>query len=318
MSASRRPLLLLALVSALVVIAAPYLIPLPPLRGGDPADFARHEGRFVNVGGTRIYLEEAGPPGGPAVVLIHGMGSSSFSWRSTLPALAAAGYHVIAPDLPGFGLSEKRLDTDHSHPAQAELIVHLLDGLGIRRTSVIGHSMGANTALHFLFGHAERVERLAIVDGYLIERQRISAAVVGRLLRFPPLQRWARLAIRTFITTDNAVRILRTGYADPAFVTPAVAAGYTVPLKTEGWDDSALAIMRDAGKNVLPRPVSEVAVPTLIIWGEMDRLVGPAKGRELKSAIAGSWMAVIPSAGHMPMEEKPEAFTSLLITFLGE
>jgi pimeloyl-ACP methyl ester carboxylesterase len=82
------------------------------------------------------------------VILLHGFGGSTFSWRLTLPALADAGYSAVALDLRGFGLSDKDGGADHGHAAQARYVAALMDELAIQDAVVVGHSMGGNVAAH--------------------------------------------------------------------------------------------------------------------------------------------------------------------------
>ena len=317
MKTRRRHILFIAMISAAVVMLAPYLIPLPALELKDADTLAGPAGRFITVNGIRSYIEEAGPPGGPAVLLIHGMGGSTFAWRYTLPALAQNGYHAVAIDQTGLGLSDKQGVADYSHPAYAETVVRIMDTLGIPRAAVVGHSMGANVAAHLALSHPGRVEKLVIVDGYFVQKRLAVSRITDTMLRFPPFQRWARLALRTLLRPDNVARILRSAYADPALVTREVVHGYARPLHTAGWDQSVLEIFRDLGRSVLPAPLSSIKAPTLVIWGEDDRWVPLRKGKEFQQQFTGAELAVIPRAGHMPAEERPEVFNERLIGFLG-
>lgn len=316
MKTSSHTILFIAMISAAVVMVAPYLIPLPAIEEKYPASLAGPGGRFINVGGARTYVEEAGPANGPSVLLVHGMGSSTFSWRHTLPALAQAGYRAVAFDQRGFGLSDKVGVTDYSHQAQAEAIVHLMNALGISKAVVVGHSMGANVAAHLAVSHPERVEKLVIADGYFIQKKQVVSRITGTMLRFPPFQRWGRLALRSLLTPDNVTRIIKSAFADPAAVTAQVVSGYMRPLQTAGWDEAAMGIARDLGRSVLTAPLSSIKVPTLFVWGADDRWVPLDKGREFQRQFAGSELAVIPRSGHMPMEEQPEVFNERLMAFL--
>ncbi len=126
---------LLALLAALVgaALILPYIIPLPAQPDQDSLVLAPSNGRFVSVDGVRTFVERAGPAGAPTVLLIHGFGGSTFSWRETLPALAAAGYDAVALDLKGFGLADKRLEEDYSHAAQADFIAQVMTQLDIEQ-----------------------------------------------------------------------------------------------------------------------------------------------------------------------------------------
>jgi pimeloyl-ACP methyl ester carboxylesterase len=109
---------------------------------------------------VHTFVQESGPTDGPAVVLVHGFGGSTFNWRYTLPALAEAGYRAVALDLMGFGLSDKSFDQDDSHAAQADFVADVMTALDIQRATLVGHSMGGNVIAHFALKYPERVEGL--------------------------------------------------------------------------------------------------------------------------------------------------------------
>lgn len=298
-----------------ILLGGPFLLPLPPQTIRAPEDLARPGGQFVDIDGTRAYVETAGPVGGPAVILIHGFGVSSYSWRHTLPALGAAGYHAIALDWKGFGLSDKSFDATYTHAAQAEFVAGLMEALAIQRAALVGHSMGGNVLAHFALKYPERVTRLVIADGVIIE-----VADEGgwtAVVWFPPARRWAQLMLRWFVATPQGMADwLRGAYHDPALFTPEVQAAYLAPLNTKDWDLALLGILRDSGQNSLPQPVSAITAPALIVWGADDPWIPLAYGEKLHAQLPQSEWVVLPNTGHMLMEEQPGAFNAQLLAFL--
>ena len=307
-----------------LVVAASYLVPLPASPDQDPATLLPVGARLIQVPGEagRTAVMEAGAPEAPAVVLIHGFGGSTFSWRLTVPALAAAGYHAVALDLVDFGLSEKRWDADTSHAAQARHVLAAMDALGIRRAVVAGHSMGGSVALHLAMAAPERVAALVLVDAAAREPREggalagIGPALASGALQLPPVRQVARQVVRRLVSADALVDVLRSAYADPAFVTPDIAAGYQAQTRTRDWDVALLAVSRDGGKNALPRALATLAVPTQVIWGRLDPWIPLARGEALKAAIPGALLDVIDGAGHLPFEERADAFMAVLLPFL--
>lgn len=315
--------LLGAVVLALVlaVLTLPYLIPLPASPDRDATSIARDlglPGRPITIGDVRTWVVEAGPEDGPVVVLIHGFGGSTFSWRESIPALAAAGYRTIAFDLPGFGLATKSWDRDVGHAAQARFVTAAFDALRIDRAAVIGHSMGASVAVHLAFTAPDRVERLVLVDGAVGSGgDGLSAAVAPIALALPPVRRLAQQVLRRVIGPDELTRILSSAYLDPAIVTPAVRAGYLAQIATPDWDLSLLAITRDRRGNEPPAALATLRMPTLIVWGAQDPWIPPAAGEALRDAIPGSELVVIEDSGHLPFEERPDEFIAAVLPFLG-
>jgi pimeloyl-ACP methyl ester carboxylesterase len=266
-------------------------------------------------------VEEAGPAGGPAVVLVHGLGGSTFSWRATLPALGAAGYRAVAIDLNGFGLADKRFEADYSHPAQAAFVADVMTALDIQRATLIGHSMGGSVVLHFARLLPDRVDGIVLVDaavlGVNLGDPTGGLGSLGRLVNLPPIRRLGQLALRVLMTPERVTEVLRSAYADPAFVTPAVVEGYLRPQQVRDWDLALLAIVRDSGRNALDAPLAGITAPLLIAWGRADTWVPLAAGERLRAALPQSEWAVFPGAGHLPMEEQADAFNERLLAFLG-
>lgn len=320
---------LLALLGGLTlfILVGPYLIPLPAQPDLDPAELAPAAGRFVTVAGTRTFVEEAGPADGPAVVLVHGFGGLTYSWRYTLPVLAAAGYHALALDLRGFGLSDKRLADDFSHAAQADFVADVMTAAGLERAVLVGHSMGGSVIAHFAERHPERVRALVFVDGAVRVAgagQARGGSVVGvpawlgTLAGFPPFQRWGQLVLRTFVTRARMTDVQRSAYYRQELVTADVIEGYLKVQKIKDWELALLGVLRDSGRNELPQPLTTISAPALVIWGAHDPWIPLADGEALHAALPGSGWVVIPESGHLPMEEAPDAFNAALLDFLAQ
>jgi pimeloyl-ACP methyl ester carboxylesterase len=309
----------------LVILAVgPYLVPLPAQPDRDAAAVAAElglDGRFITVDGTRTFIQEAGLAGGPAVVLIHGFGGSTFSWRLTLPALARAGYRAVALDLRDFGLSDKSWEADTSHGAQARFVLGVMDALGIGHAVIVGHSMGADVAVHLAMGAPDRVAALVLVDAATGDGRSGTmggplGALAPILLALPPVRRLAQQVLRRVITPERLNEILASAYLDPATLTPGIRAGYGGQVQTRDWDLALLAVTRDGTRSGLPLPLSSVTAPTLVIWGAEDPWVPISAGKAIRDAIPGAGWAVVPGAGHLPFEEQPDAFLADLLPFL--
>lgn len=316
-----RRLAIVAVVLLAIVAIGPFLVPLPPTPDRPAAEVAAElglAGSLVEVDGTQAWVAEAGPADGPPVILIHGFGGSTWSWRETIPALADAGYRAIALDLANFGLSDKSWDRDTSHARQADLVAGLMAERGIDRATVVGHSMGANVTAWLAERHPERVERVVLVDAATgPAAQGGGGGPLGALVGLPNVRRLGQLALRSLVDEDRLAGILRSAYADPARATPEALAGYAAALKTAGWDDGLLAIIRDGGANDLPAPVADlVRVPALVVWGREDAWIPLAAGEALRDALPAAAWRIIDDAGHLPMEEQPDAFNATLLAWL--
>ena len=309
---------LLVLLAAFFVV--PFLIPLPEQPDRAAEDVAAElgmAGALVNAGGTRTWVEEAGPVDGTPVVLIHGFGGWSWSWRATLPALAAAGYRAVAVDLANFGLSDKSWDLDTRHAAQADLVAAVMDARGIARATLVGHSMGGNVLAWFAARHADRLDAAVLVDAATGPTAGGGPAFVGSLVRLPNVRRIGQLLLRSQLDEARMADILRSAYADPTRVTAEDASGYAAPLQTVDWDLGLPAILRDSGDSALDSPIGDILrVPTLIIWGRDDPWIPLASGEALRDALPGADWQIIDDAGHLPMEEQPAAFNDVFLAWL--
>src|SRR4051812_14194287 len=128
------------------------------------ADAAPRNGRFVDAGDLKIFVQEAGDPASPAVVLVHGTGTWSEIWRETIDALSAD-HHVIAVDLTPFGYSDKPLAASaYTRQRQAARLVHVLDALQLKSATIVGHSIGARPVIEAALAAPQRVSRLILVD----------------------------------------------------------------------------------------------------------------------------------------------------------
>jgi pimeloyl-ACP methyl ester carboxylesterase len=275
--------IVLALVAVLILgLVAPYVIPLPAQPDRRPEDVAPVEGRFVTASGLRTFVQEAGPSHGPAVVLVHGFGGSTFNWRHTLPALAEAGYRAVAVDLKGFGLADKMFEQDYRHAAQAAYLGEVMTELEIGRATLVGHSMGGNVIAHLAQAHPERVAGLVFAAAAVVAEEDgpafRPAARATALVALPPLRRWLQLALRVAFTPERVTATLRSAYFDPQYATPDVIEGALRAQQVKDWDLALIGILRDSGGNTLPAPLASITAPSLVIWGEEDTWVPLERG----------------------------------------
>jgi pimeloyl-ACP methyl ester carboxylesterase len=253
----------------------------------------------VRVGGVRIHFVEEGE--GAPLILIHGFGASTFSFRHTIHELARH-FRVIALDLKRFGLSERPPGGDYSLTAQARLVGEFMERMGIRQAAVLGHSMGGEVAMRLAVNHPERVERLILVDSASGREVRHRASG-GRFLR--PL-----LPVMALFTLS-----LRSAVYDPAYLTPEVLEGYFRPTRIHG-HLRGLGDLLVSRRNDPPLDLCAIVQPTLILWGEEDRWLPVSQGQRLHEQIPGSRIVIIPKAGHLPLEEQPEESNRAILEFL--
>ncbi len=263
-------------------------------------------GAFVDIDGARIHYVDTGR--GEPVVLIHGFNGSTFGYRYTIAELARH-YRVVAIDLLGCGYSARPAKGDYSLTAQAELVARVMDRLGVERAAVAGHSMGGSVAMRLALGHPARVSRLVLVDAADDELRR--GERFGLLARpFLPIAAMLTLHRRRFRRLSA-----RTAVHDPAHLTPEMLEGYFRPTRMKGHlrAQSRLLVDRRRDEPLTPERVSQ---PALVLWGEHDHWIPLARGEELAAAIPNARLVVVPSAGHLPLEEQPDFCNRALLEFL--
>jgi pimeloyl-ACP methyl ester carboxylesterase len=313
-----RRLRIFALVLAFVVFAGAGLPFLLPVRDGttDPRTWAAPNGRFITVAGTDIYTEESGDPAGIPVVLVHGLFGSTATWRRNVPALAEAGYRVVAFDRPGFGLSDKAADFDYSVPAQADLLAQMLDALSIPAAVVVGHSAGGNVAAHFAARHPGRVRALVLVDAAALSGG--PPPFVGGLVRLAPVWRWGEIGLSAFFTRERLRGVLAGFYTDPATLTEEDLDLYWRAFETPGWAAGLLGLTRDgAGASLGEAGLRAITAETLIVWGRDDTTTPLEQGERLAALLPASRLVVLDGVAHQPFEEDAAAFNRALLAFLG-
>jgi pimeloyl-ACP methyl ester carboxylesterase len=267
-------------------------------------------GYVREVAGARVHYVDEGA--GAAVVLVHGLAGSTFSWRSVLPELAKE-FRVVAVDLPGFGLSDRRRGIGYGHERQAERLAALLELLGIERAAFVGHSMGGAIVERLAARRPERVERLVLVAPASAGR---AAVVASRATVWMAFEAMSVVAASPSVMYALGRRSLRRMVADPAFVTDDVVRGYVDPLLVPGTFRAMreMAIERALEPGIDP---GAVGVPALVLAGERDTVVAPAVAEWLAGELPYAGPAVvIERAGHLLAEERPDAFLRAVLPFL--
>jgi pimeloyl-ACP methyl ester carboxylesterase len=269
--------------------------------------------KTASVNGHRIaYLDEGQ---GPPLILIHGYGGSMWQWEYQQPL--AAHFRVLTPDLIGSGLSDKP-DLDYRPDELIETIRGLMDCLGLARASLVGNSMGAGVAIGMALTHPQRVDRLVLIDGLPDHvRERLVSPLMQRAVN-SRLPLWlARLGNWLFPHTGTE-RVLKEIVFDHSLLTPAV-----LDRSNRNRQRSNLIAPLLSVRDNLPlweqhfaSRFQEIRRPTLILWGEQDRLFPPQVGRDLQAAIPQSKLIVIPDSGHIPQWEQPETVNRHLFEFL--
>lgn len=304
----------------LLIAIVPFLIPIPPLEDTKPvAELADPDSLFVDLDGLTVHYKKMGA-GEPIYILLHGFGASTYSWREVMPTLSQAGT-VIAYDRPAFGLTDRPMPGEwqgpspYSYAYQTDMVIRLMDALGIEKAILVGNSAGGTVAAAAALKYPQRVTGLVLVDA-AIYTDNSSSPLLGWLLKTPQANRLGPLFTRNIRTWG--LDFLKTAWHDPSRITPEIYENYQKPLQVNNWDKALWELTRDSGREDITGKLDQFQMPVLVITGDDDRIVPTAQSLELAAAIPGSQLAVIPACGHVPQEECPQVFMQALQKFVNE
>ena len=262
---------------------------------------------------TLLYAEEYGQ--GATILLLHGLGASTFTWRHISPALARD-YRVIALDLKGFGRSDKPTGRHYSAADQAALVAAFIRKRELAGVPLIGHSVGGTVALLTalkLDREPDRIERLVVMDAPALKQ---NFSDVAQLVRTPVLP----YAVITATPPELIARLLLRFARAPGRDTPeADVRGYAAPFDDLGSRQAFLATVQailDANKRRMGARYTSIQQSTLLVWCRRDRIVPLATGRKLARLLPNARLAVLKKCNHLPQDEVPKALLTKLRSFM--
>lgn len=274
----------------------------------------RAQGRFIETPLGRLFAIVQGT--GEAVIFLHGIPTYSYLWRDVLPIVALE-HRAIAPDLLGFGLSEKRGDGDYSVQAQADAIESLLRQLGIERAAIVCHDFGALVAAELISRRSEICAQLVILNTSLRREGWSGGMSPLALLRVPLLGELAlAMSRRWMLRLAMGMYVNRRGR-----LTPEIMRHYWWPFE-HGFKQTLLRMSReravgDGDFQHWRETLSRLAVPCLIIWGDDDPTFTRHEARDLNALVPSARLEVFQHANHFVPEDRPLAAARLIIAFLG-
>jgi pimeloyl-ACP methyl ester carboxylesterase len=274
---------------------------------------------YLDVRTARIRYHESGDPSAPPVVLLHGIGRSLEDWAAQHPLLDPD-HRVISIDLPGFGRSG-RMPAPTTLAVLADGVWATLDALGeTRPVHLMGNSLGGAVSMQMLVDDSARVSTLTLVNSAGFGRE---VTIALRMLAVPGLGR--RLLSR--IDHRSAPRLERTLFADRAMVTPERVALAIELSRRPDFAAVYLEVARALGgfrgiaprwrNELLPR-VAEHAKPTLLVWGDRDRILPATQLAAARHAFPEASWHLFPNTGHMPQIERPAEFAALVRPLLAQ
>lgn len=264
-----------------------------------------------HISGHRIHWIESGD--GPPIVLIHGWTCSGFFWKPIIPRLEGS-FRVLAPDLPGHGLSSKK-ETSYLPEAQAQRLLEWLTAIGVDRFVLVGHSMGGEIAARMALAAPDRVHTLVLAGAIGLAEAWERLPWYGRLSLTPAARK-----ISNWFVTEKAMarttRLFMTGPGRPAY--PECTRD--VVLANTNTPDDLKALTRTTRDGLfqefLDHRLAELTLPVLCIWGENDKVVPLGVGTQYARMLPHARLAQIPGTGHMLPWEEPDFMASEILGFV--
>jgi pimeloyl-ACP methyl ester carboxylesterase len=299
---------------AAAIIAAGIVAAVRTAARPIPARKLADYGEFITVGGMAVHLWQEGREHrgrDVPVILVHGFAATNWCWRHTIPALSGRRW-VLAPDLPGFGLTDKPGGFDYGLSGYARFIAAFMDEMGIERAVLVGNSMGGGVAVRAALDFPDRVEKLVLIDSLGYYKREFEAY---RFIGLP--------VVRDLVMSAAGPRTIgfllkARVYRDPSAVNAELARRFAAAYRTENGRKAPIWVYRGLGSPpMIPREdIRRVAAPTLVIWGGHDLILPAAHARLFKEDIAGSTAVIVPDVGHVPHEERPGPVNRLILDFV--
>jgi len=276
----------------------------------DGRDWPHHEAsRFVEAGGVCWHVQQMGE--GPALLLVHGTGASTHSWRNLMP-LFAPYFTVIATDLPGHGFTSSG-DRVATLPGMARALSALLNEIGVQPTLVVGHSAGAAILIRMALDGSITPKGLVSVNGALAQFRGVARHVFGPLAKLlvlnpfvPRVFTWAaggRHSVERLLR-DTGSTLSRDGIALYARLMQS-------PRHVRG----ALAMMANWDLEPLERELPRLAVPLLLIAAGGDLAVPAEVSVQVRDRVPGAKLEFVRGLGHLAHEERPEQVARIITEY---
>jgi pimeloyl-ACP methyl ester carboxylesterase len=264
--------------------------------------------QYMEIGGTSLRVRMTGPKDAPAVLLLHGFGSSLETWEPWAQSLSGA-YRIVRFDLPGCGLSEADRTGNYRDARSLDLVKALMDTLGIEKAVLVGNSMGGRIAWRFAAAFPERTRKLVLIspDGFASP-----GFEYGKAPQVP-----AALQLMKYFLPRSLLRTnLAPAYGDPSRLSDATVDRYYELLLAPGDREAMIERMQ---QTVLQDPIPmlrQITAPTLLVWGQKDRLIPFSNSADYLSALPDARLVSFADLGHVPHEEAPAQSLAEVTKFL--
>ncbi len=271
--------------------------------------YAQPPSQFINVKGLRVHYRDTGDKNAPALVLLHGFGSSLQTWDEWAKVLEK-NYRVIRLDLPGFGLTGASFEHDYSDKADVERVEDFFKAIGVNQSTVIGHSMGGKIAWNFASTYPEQVQRLILIapDGFPVPGQALGkkpydVGMIGDVIQF---------IMPRFLVKKS----LEPAFFDSSKLSDALLNRYYDLLRAPTVRQAILQRMRQTVTTDPVERLKKINAPTLLLWGQEDQMIPSTNSNDYAKVLSHCQTVVLTKAGHLLQEENPQIALKVVVEFL--
>ncbi|PLS02497.1 alpha/beta fold hydrolase [Neobacillus cucumis] len=253
---------------------------------------------YIQVANINLYCEYI-LNDKPPILLIHGFASSTYTFRRIIPLLQKK-FSILAVDLPGFGKSEKSTSFVYSFQNYAKLMIECINKFGLANTYIVAHSMGGQIALNMAILAPEKINSLILLcsSGYLkpAKKPLIWISYLPFFEKF----------IHYYIGRKDVQDHLRNVFFNQELINDELIHEFGKPLTEKGFYKALIRLLRHREGDLLSHQLQNILVPTLLIWGEEDRVVPVEVGHKLVRDLPAAQLITYEKTGHLITEERPE------------
>ena len=306
-----------------VLLIGPFFIPVNTSGTLTKEEAAKSvwgaKSNWIELADHEIHYVTAGDPNSDRlIVLLHGFGASAFSYKEVLEPLSELGY-VIAYDRAAFGFSARPTKWEinpYGTPGQLQVLDGLIEEFGQNKNVyLVGHSAGGSIAASYAIENQEKLSGLVLFAPAVLTSGG-APSWLNWIFSIPQINHIGPKLVSTIAT--SGLDILYSSYFDQTKVTQETLNGYTAPLKIAGWEKAFWEFNKAPRDNSVGDRLAEIAIPTLVITGDSDKIVKTEDSIKVSQLISGSELVVIPQTGHLPNEEKPAEFAAAITKFISE
>ena len=243
----------------------------------------------------------------PLILLLHGFDSSLMEYRRLLPLLTS-NYQVWVLDLLGFGFTQRQENIKYSPDTIKTHLYHFWSQAIAKPIILVGASMGGATAIDFALSYPQAVEKLILLDSGGLTKQ----PVMGKFL-FPPLGFLATEFLRNLKVRQS---ISKTAYFDSRFANEDALRCAALHLLCDNWNKALISFTKSGGYGSFAQGLQKLKIPSLIIWGEKDKILGVKPASQFTNLIPNSNLVWVENCGHVPHLEKADITAKQIINFV--